>query len=75
MRPCEVSSKEGYNFSEDDYTDMLKLLPPIPTIFTFLPASESIIKYMFTQSFFITTMITYNNNKNNLLNNHIGTSA
>lgn len=44
MSPCKVPSKEGYNFSKDNYTEMLKLIPPIPTIFTFLPAHESIIK-------------------------------
>lgn len=44
MRSCKVASKEGYNFSKDNYTEMLKLIPPIPKIFAYLPASESIIK-------------------------------
>lgn len=44
MGPCEVAYKEGYNFSIDNYTKLLKLIPPMPTVFTFLLASESMIK-------------------------------
>ena len=51
MKPNKVLYKQGYDFSKDNYTEDLKLIPSTCTVSTFLPIFEFIIINMFTQSF------------------------